>query len=109
MRDDREVFFIAAGLAGCLVAVGLYQWMGFFGVGLLGLLIVFVAISADMRDAGTSAHLMIDDKRFTRGERAERKDELRRHRRATDYALMVGLAFLVIGSLGFVVFQLPGR
>jgi hypothetical protein len=45
-RDDLEIFHIAAALSTCLIAAGLYKWMGFFGVALLGLFILFVATTS---------------------------------------------------------------
>ncbi|SED32986.1 hypothetical protein SAMN05519104_3318 [Rhizobiales bacterium GAS188] len=112
-RDDSELFHIAAALAACLVAAGLYRWMGFFGVGLFGMLIVFLATSVDLNDwrgsgmnAGLYQQQVADDERFTRNERAEWKGVRQKRRRASDYALMIGLAFLVVGGAGFVFFQL---
>jgi len=112
-RDDIEWFHIAAGIAACFIAAGLYHWTGFLGVGLFGALIVFFATSVDLNDwrgSGMSPSLyqqqVMDDERFTRNERAEWKGEHRRRLRASDYALMVGLAFLVVGGAGFLLFQL---
>jgi hypothetical protein len=114
-RDDIELFHIAAGVAACFIAVGLYKWMGFLGVGLFGILIIFIATSVDLNDwrgSGMShnlyQHQVMDDERFTRNERVEWKGERRKRLRASDYALMVGLAFLVVGGAGFLLFQLPG-
>jgi hypothetical protein len=112
-RDDTELFHIAAGIAACLVAAALYQWIGFWGVGLFGMLIIFFATSIDLNDWRGHAmygHLyqerIVNDERFTHNERAEWKGERRKRWRASDYALMVGLAFFVVGGAGFLLFQL---
>jgi hypothetical protein len=112
-RDARELFHVAAGLAACLIAAGLYRLFGFFGVGLLGMLILFGATSVDLQDwhgggmnAGLYSPRVTDDERFTRNERAGWKSERQNRRRATDYALMVGLAFFVVGGAGFLFFDL---
>jgi hypothetical protein len=112
-RDDTELFHITAGIAACFVAAGLYRLMGFLGVALFGMLIIFLATSVDLNDwrgSGMSSSLywqrVMDDERFTRNERTEWKGERRRRLRASDYALMVGLAFLVVGGAGFLLFQL---
>ena len=44
-RDDTELLHIAAGIAACIIAAALFRWIGFLGVGLLGLLIIFLATS----------------------------------------------------------------
>ena len=112
-RDDTELFHIAAAIAACFVAAGFYRLMGFLGVGLFGMLIVFLAMSVDLNDwrgFGMNSALyqerVTDDERFTRNERAEWKGERRKRWRAADYALMVGLAFLAVGGAGFLLFQL---
>jgi hypothetical protein len=112
-RDDSELFHVAAGIGACFIAAGLYRWMGFLGVSLFGMLIIFLAMSVDLNDwrgSGTSPNLyqqgVMDDERFTRNERAQWKGERGRRWRAADYALMVGLAFLVVGGAGFLLFQL---
>jgi hypothetical protein len=112
-RDDIELFHIAAGIAACLIAAALYRWIGFLGVGLFGMLIIFFAISVDLNDwrglamnANLYQERMVNDERFTRNERAEWKGERRKRLRAADYALMVGLAFLAVGGAGFLLFQL---
>jgi hypothetical protein len=112
-RDDTELFHITAGIAACIVAAGLYRLTGFLGVALFGMLIIFLATSVDLNDwrgSGMSPSLylqrVMDDERFTRNERTEWKGERRKRLRASDYALMVGLAFLVVGGAGFLLFQL---
>ena len=112
-RDDTELLHIAAGIAACIIAAALYRWIGFLGVGLLGLLIIFLATSVDLNDwrgSGMNANLyqsgIVNDERFTRNERAEWKAERGRRWRASDYALMVGLAFLAVGGAGFLLLQL---
>jgi hypothetical protein len=112
-RDDIELLHIAAGIAACLIAAALYRWIGFLGVGLFGMLIIFFATSVDLNDwrglamnADLYQERMVNDERFTRNERSEWKGERRKRRRAADYALMVGLAFLVVGGAGFLLFQL---
>jgi hypothetical protein len=112
-RDDSELMHIAAGIAACLVAAALYRWIGFLGVGLFGMLIIFLATSVDLNDwrgSGMHANLyqsrVMDDERFTRNERAEWKWKRGGRWRASDYALMVGLAFLAVGGAGFLLFQL---
>jgi hypothetical protein len=111
-RDDTELFHIVVASAACLVAAGLYRWIGFLGVALLGMLIVFFAASVDLNDwRGPSMHgnlyqrHIIDDERYTRSERAEWKRERSKRWRASDYAMMVGLAFLVVGCAGFLLAQ----
>jgi hypothetical protein len=113
-RDDIEAFHIAAATASCLVAVGLYRWMGFFGVGLLGLVIVFVAAHADFEDGrggGGNVYLHASqiavEERATRGEKAQLRSERAQRKRSTGFALGVGLAFLCVGNAGFLLFQLP--
>ena len=103
--DDTELLHIAAAFAACLIAAGLYRWMGFLGVSLFGMLIIFLAMSVDLNDwrgSGMSPSLyqqrVMDDEHSTRNERAEWKGERQRRWRAADYALMVGLAFLVVGG-----------
>jgi hypothetical protein len=112
-RDDTEWLHIASGVAACLVAGGLYRWMGFLGVGLFGILIIFLAMSVDLNDwrgYGMNGDLyqerVVADERFTRNERAEWQGERRKRWRAADYALMIGLAFLVVGGAGFLLLQL---
>jgi hypothetical protein len=112
-RDDIELFNIAVGFGACFVAAGLYRLMGFLGVALFGMVIIFLATSVDLNDwrgSGMSSSLysqrVMDDERFTRNERAEWKGERQRRWRFSDYALMVGLAFLVVGGSGFLLFQL---
>jgi hypothetical protein len=111
-RDDTEWLHITAGIAACFIAAGLYRLMGFLGVALFGMVIIFLATSVDLNDwrgSGMSSGLysqMMDDERFTRNERTEWKGERRRRLRASDYALMVGLAFFVVGGGGFLLFQL---
>ncbi|MFI5012261.1 MAG: hypothetical protein ACHQAY_07940 [Hyphomicrobiales bacterium] len=114
-RDHGEWFQIAAGVAACLIAAGLYRWFGFFGVGLFGMFILFVATRVDLQDgrgvgsdmnAGLFAQQIMAEQRFTRSEQAEWKSELRKSRRAIRYAQMVGLAFLVVGGAGFLFFDL---
>jgi hypothetical protein len=115
-RDDLEWFHIAAAMAACLIAAGLYRWMGFFGVGLLGVLILFVATNVDLEGgrsfggSARSADLLLrqltNEDNSTRSERAAMKDERKNRRRSTDYAMMVGLAFLIVGGAGFCLFQL---
>lgn len=112
-RDDIELLHIAAGVAACFIAAGLYKWTGFLGVALFGMLIIFLATSVDLNDwrgSGMGSSLysqrVMDDERFTRNERTEWKGERRRRLRASDYALMIGLAFLVVGGAGFLLFQL---
>jgi hypothetical protein len=106
------MFHMAAAISACLVAVGLYRWMGFFGVGLLGLIILYVATSVDLnegRHGGLRAGLyrrQPEDERLTRGERAALKGERQERRRSIDYAMMVGSAFLLVGGAGFLLFQL---
>jgi hypothetical protein len=112
-REDSELFHIAAGIVACFVAAWLYSRIGFLGVGLFGAVIVFLATSVDLNDwrgSGMSPSLyqrqVMDDERFARNERVEWKGERRRRLRASDYALMIGLAFLVAGGGGFLLFQL---
>jgi hypothetical protein len=112
-RDDIELFNIAVGFGACFVAAGLYRLMGFLGVALFGMVFIFLATSVDLNDwrgSGMSSSLysqrVMDDERFTRNERAEWKGERQRRWRFSDYALMVGLAFLVVGGSGFLLFQL---
>ena len=112
-RDDIDLFHIAAAIAACLVAVGLYRWMGFFGVGLLGLLIVFVVMNVELEDGrggGNAMYLharqIAAEDRSTRSEKAGLRSERRRRQRSSHYALTVGLAFLAVGGVGFAFFQL---
>ena len=49
-RDDIELFHIAAGVAAYFIAAELYKWTGFIGVGLFGVLIVFLATRVDLND-----------------------------------------------------------
>jgi hypothetical protein len=113
LRDDTELFHIAGAAAACFVAAGLYHWIGFLGVALFGMLIIFLAASVDLNDwrgAGMHQNLyqqrIVDDERYARNERAEWKGERNKRWRASDYAMMVGLAFLVVGGAGFLIFQL---
>ena len=113
LRDDTELFHIASAIAACIVAAGLYRVMGFLGVALFGMLIVFLAVSVDLDGwRGSAMHgslyqrPIMDDERYTRNERAEWKRERARRWRASDYAMMVGLAFLAVGGAGFLLFQL---
>jgi hypothetical protein len=115
-RDDVDLFHMAASLAACLIGTGLYAWMGFFGVGLLGLLILYVAINVDLeggrslggggRNAALFARQIAIEDGSSRSERAGMNNERRERQRSTDYAMMVGFAFLTIGGAGFVFFQL---
>jgi hypothetical protein len=112
-RDRAELLYFAAGIAACMAAAWLYRAMGFPGVALFGMLIIFFATSVDLNDwrgGGMSPSLysqqVMDDERFARNERAEWKRERQRRWRACDYALMVGLAFLVVGGCGFLLFGL---
>jgi hypothetical protein len=107
---------IAAALGACLIAAGLYKWMGFFGVALLGLFIFFVATNVDLeggrslggsaRNVSLFAQQMASEDNSTRSEQAAVKNERKKRRRSTDYAMAVGGAFLLVGSLGFFFFQL---
>jgi hypothetical protein len=114
-RDASELFHVACGIAASLIAAGLYRMFGFVGVGMLGLLILTVATRVDLKGghsvgSGMNTNLypqqVMDDQRFTRNEQAEWKSERRERRRGADYALMVGLAFLVVGGAGFAFFDL---
>jgi hypothetical protein len=115
-RDDIEIFHIAAALGACVIAAGLYKWMGFFGVALLGLFILFVATNVDLeggRSLGGSARnvslfgqQIASEDNSTRSEQAALKNERKKRRRSTDYAMAVGGAFLLIGAVGFFFFQL---
>jgi hypothetical protein len=104
-KDLNEWFYVAA----------LYHWLGFFGVGLLGMFILFVATQVDLEgghgigggmNAGLYAQQFADEQRLTRNERAERKSERKRTLGAVRYAQMVGLAFLIVGGGGFAYVQL---
>ena len=90
--------------------------MGFFGVALLGLFILFIATNVDLeggRSLGGSARnvslfaqqMEIEDS-STRSEQAALKGQRKKRRRSTDYAMAVGGAFLLVGGLGFFFFQL---
>jgi hypothetical protein len=96
----------------CFVAAALYRWIGFLGVALFGMIIVFLAVSVDLGDwRGSAMHgnlyqqRLVDDQRYTRNEREAWKRERAKRWRASDYALMVGLAFLVVGGAGFLIFR----
>ncbi len=112
-RDDIDLFHIAAAIAACLVAVGLYRWMGFFGVGLLGLLVVFVVAKMSSSRMGAAAAAPCICMRGksppkiapARSEKAGLRSD-RRRQRSSHYALTVGLAFLCVGGIGFALFQL---
>ena len=115
-RDDLDIFHIATALGACLIAAGLYNSMGFFGVALLGLFILFVATNVDLeggRSLGGSARnvslfgqQIASEDNSTRSEQAALKNERKKRRRSTDYAMAVGGAFLLIGGVGFFFFQL---
>ena len=116
-RDNSELFHIAAAIAACFIAVALYRWMGFFGVGLLGMLILVVATNVDLesgrslggsaRNTNLFAQQIAAEDNSTRSERAELRSDRKKRRGATDYAMMVGFAFLLVGGAGFFIYQLP--
>jgi hypothetical protein len=112
LRDDIERSHIAMATIACFAAAGLYRWIGFLGVALFGMIIVFLAASVDLDDwRGTAMHgnlyqqRLVDDQRYTRNEREAWKRERTRRWRASDYAMMVGLAFLAVGGAGFLIFR----
>ena len=114
-RDDLDLFHIAAALGACLVAAGLYKWMGFFGVAILGMFVLFVATNVDLEDGRSLgntrnislfAQQMTSEDSTTHSKRAALKSERKRRRRSTDYAMAIGGAFLLVGGLGFFFLQL---
>jgi hypothetical protein len=114
-RDVSEWFHIAASLAACMIAAGLFQLFGFIGVGVLGLFILSGATRLEVQDgdgsggglhAGLYPHQFRDDQRFTRSERAEQTIARRKSLQALRYAQMLGLAFVVVGGGGFLLFDL---
>lgn len=113
LRDPNEWFRIAASLAACMIAAGLFRAFGFLGVAALGLLILSAAMRLELEEGssvgptGPGPHLRRrDDPRFSRAELAERRSERRNSLLSLRYAQMLGLAFLVVGGGGFVVIDL---
>jgi hypothetical protein len=49
---------------------------------------------------------MASEDNSTHGEQAALKNQRKKRRRSTDYAMAVGGAFLLVGSLGFFFLQL---
>jgi hypothetical protein len=79
-------------------------------------LILYVATNVDLeggrslggsgRNAALFARQVTAEDGFSRSEKEGLKSERKRRQRSTDYAMMVGLAFLIVGGAGFVFFQL---
>jgi hypothetical protein len=109
LRDPNEWFRIAAALAACMIAAGLFRAFGFLGVAALGLLILSAATRLELEEGsgGTGPYpRQSDDPRFSRAELAERRGERRKSLLSLRYAQMLGLAFLVVGGGGFIMVDL---
>jgi len=92
-----------------LVALAIVSLFGFFGVGFLGLLLLFICTQVELEsDAGAGLFSAQAQARqnMPRAERASRRHEQSLGVRATRFFRNVGIGLTLIGFGGFLYFQL---
>ena len=108
---------IAACLMAALVAAGAYSVFGFIGVGILGLAICFIATRLELEDGrivGTDMNETFHARQsrlaenMTLSEKGELRSDRTTTRRGLRFAVFVGLTLIVIGGVGFFIFDMGG-
>ncbi|MBZ6076008.1 hypothetical protein [Microvirga puerhi] len=106
--------FVMAILLG--IVLGAYLVAGFLGLGVLGLLIGFVAQRIEIEKDGAVSNEMTTSlyaeqfkarECMTRAERAEHRSETKLLLQALHVAKVVSAGFVILGFGFFVLFQLP--
>jgi hypothetical protein len=103
---------LIVGLGG--VAYAAFRWLGFFGVGLLGLLVGLVAVNVDLErgwPAGNWATIRSATaarEAMSRAEKAEWRASVARDQLPIFVAKVVAAGMVILGFGLFVLFQMPG-
>jgi hypothetical protein len=112
MRLARtEIYLLPAVLLGVLaLAYAAFRIVGFLGVGMLGLLIGFIAVQIDLEKEGAVggafgsslyARHMMAQQTMSQSERAAHKADVRSLQRPLLIAKIIGGALIIVGFVGF--------
>lgn len=109
------VIALAGWLCAAALAAWLVSWLGFFGIGLIGVTTWFVGTWLDLEKEGTVGHeltpgLYADQIRarqeLSRAERAALRSEQGLTRRTAQFFKYLGMGLTAIGLGGFLLYQL---
>ena len=100
-----ELLYEACAALGVAVAIYFaFSIFGFFGVGVLGILIMFVAVQIDLTKNGTSSTFSIiplPPRHMNRAEKAARRAEAGSLARPVQIMKLLGLALALLGFGAF--------
>ena len=114
VRKHLLTIFGACGAAA--LAFFAYEVAGWIGVGVLGLIIAFIAVRLEIeqggpvghpRDTGLYTRSLMGHDQMTRAERAAERSEIAIMLRAYNVAKVIGAVLTIIGFAGFFFLQLP--
>lgn len=93
-----------------VVAIGLFPLvmlplLGFLGFVVLGVLIGFAAVMAELEEPQAHVHHVVSHGRMTRAEQAGHQSEMATLKRSLYAVKIVSLALIVLGAGGFIVTQ----
>lgn len=106
----------AAAAASAVCAYIGYRVVGWLGIGIVGLIIILVAVQVDMdsvapvgdaQNAGLFAATIASQAAESRAERAGRRAEAVSRGKVLLFAKVLGVIIAVVGGLGFFLVQLP--
>jgi hypothetical protein len=105
-----------ASIATAFASYFAYRVVGWFGIGVLGLLIAFMGFHLEIEKDGPVGSQQHADlyaashrarERMLPSERAEERAEIAANVRLCQLSKMIGTALIVVGLSGFYFFQLP--
>ena len=114
---DRRtaIIFAISALAAAAASYGIYTVVGWLGVGILGLLVTFIAVRMELEGdspvgSGQNAELyaasMRQRNQMSHEEKAARNAEIASSLRAGTIAKIIGVVFIVTGLGGFFLLQI---
>lgn len=113
---EAPLTFAFVGMATLMAGYFVHDALGWIGVGLLGLLMLFVAIRVELERAGPVgsaqttglfASTFAAREQMSRAEREAERIEVSATLWSTRFAKLIGAALAVLGLGGFLLFQLP--